>query len=1132
MQKSRLIIFFSFSMFILPLLGFGNNFISSPLFFEANQGKFNSEVIYFSYGNSVSVACYENALVFFIKDISQYVKVYFPEGHAKSITGCVPLHSYSTYFIGKANSPITIPHFKAITYQDLFTGIDLYLYEKQGNFEFDFIVQPNSNPEAVSIKFEALDIADNKWIPLNPDIDGNKIKINLQNTTLDFYTPNAFQWINGTQKSIPINLYLDDGIRFRIPKDLYNPAYPLLIDPTLLAGTYLGGNDTDRIMDVKVDTAGNIYLIGETKSPNFPTSSGSFQTTFSGGDITGDVFIAKLNPLANTLMFSTFLGGSGDDSPTSIEIDSQRNIYIAGITSSSDFPITSNAFQSGKMGNRDGFITKFNSDGSDILYSSYLGGNADDSVMDLELLSEQGIILTGWTQSYDFPVGGITSLNNSFGGSIDGFLTKFDSSFQLLWSGYIGTSGVDICKTIKSFNNYIVLGGYTSSTNFPTMQGAIQPIYGGGNYDSFLMEISDSNGSVLSSSYLGGSLIDICQAICIDGSGNIYVTGETSSTNFPVTISSFQVVYGGGERDIFITKLNPSLSQIIFSSYLGGSKTESALSIGLDSSSRVYVVGFTYSGDFPVIPGTLQPTYGGNQDAFFSCLNPNGSPLQYSTFYGGKGEEKARAVYITDSDVMYMVGETASNILPITSGTYQTSFGGGTFDGFLACIDVSVPSNEGEGQTEGSIEGSYEGSSEGEGLRVWRVAPIDRTVQSGASTTFIIGISGYMGTVNYQWQFKGLASEEYIPLLNTNSPMLGLKNIQTTDAGLYRCQVTDSQGTVISAPFRLNVSSEEGIPEGITEGIIEGGIEGITEGTTEGIIEGTSEGTTEGLIEGYNEGVSEGIPSEGEGTPIEGILEGEGEGTTYPCGFEISGSETHSPLKDMAQNLYYITVPDEGILNDIIVNVSLTHNDLRQILIQLVSPQGTEVFLLIYPAQGGTLLSNTNFDDNAEMSIADGTVPFTGSYKPIGYLGVLHGESLQGTWTLRVVDSQTGGTGYLESWKLLFNTYACPEEGTPEEGETIIYHSADTNHDFSFSLGELLRVIQIFNYGSYHCDITGEDGFGLGQGEQTCSRHSSDYLLPYWSISLPELLRIIQFFNMGGYTTCLGTEDNFCPILP
>ncbi|HOV32047.1 MAG TPA: SBBP repeat-containing protein [Candidatus Hydrogenedens sp.] len=1125
MQKSRLITLFIFIIFILPLFGFGNDFITSPLFFEANEGKFNSEVIYFSYGNSISVACYENSLVFFVKDISQYVKVYFPGGHAKSIAGSIPLRSYSAYFIGKVGCSKTVPHFKAITYQDLFPGIDLYLYEKQGNFEFDFIVQPGSNSEAISIKFESLDY--DKWIPIKPIIDDDKIKISVQNSTLSFYSPYAYQWINGLQKSIPINLYLNDGVKFYIPENLYNPDYPLLIDPTLLAGTYLGGNDIDRIMDVKVDNAGNIYLLGETKSLNFPTSSGSFHTTFSGGDITGDVFIVKLNPLANTLIFSTFLGGSGDDSPTSIEIDSQRNIYIAGITSSSDFPITPNAFQSGKIGNKDGFITKVNSDCSNILYSSYIGGSAEDSVMDLELLSEQSVILTGWTQSNDFPIGGITSLNNTFSGGIDGFLTKFDSSFHLIWSGYIGTTGVDVCKAIKSFDNYIVLGGYTTSTSFPVTQGTIQTTYAGGNYDSFLMEIFDSNGSVLSSSYLGGSLIDLCNAICVDSSGNVYAAGETSSNNFPVTISSFQVAYGGGERDAFITKLNPLLNQIIFSSYLGGSKTESALSIGLDSSSRVYVVGFTYSGDFPVIPGTLQPTYGGNQDAFFSCLNLNGSLLKYSTFYGGNREEKGRSVYITDSDVMYIVGETASNILPITSGTYQTSFGGGTFDGFLACIDVSVPSNEGEGQTEGSMEGSYEGSSEGEGLRVWLVAPIDRTVQIGASTTFIVGISGYIGTVNYQWQFKGFASEEYISLLNTNSPMLSLKSIQTIDSGLYRCQVTDSQGTVISAPFRLNVSSEEGISEGITEGIIEGGTEGITEGTTEGIIEGTIEGTMEGLIEGYNEGVV----LEGEGTPIEGILEGEGEGTTYPCGFEISGSETHSPLRDMAQNLYYITVPDEGILNDIIVNISLTHDDLRQVLIQLVSPQGTEVFLLIYPTQGGTLLSNTNFDDNAEIGIVDGTAPFTGSYKPIGYLGVLHGEGLQGTWTLRVIDSQTGGGGYLESWKLLFNTYACPEEGETTEGEIIIYHSADTNLDFSFSLGELLRVIQIFNYGGYHCDITGEDGFGLGSGEQNCSRHSSDYLLPYWSITLPELLRIIQLFNMGGYAICPDTEDGFCPII-
>jgi len=1123
MQNFRLIFFISIKILLLHLSIFGDTYNTSPLYFEPNQNHLTSDILFFSRGDSVSVACYKESLVFYIHNIQKYYKVVFSRGKTKYITGSIPLHSYSSYFLGGSTLSDRIPHYKAVHYHDVYPGIDVYLYEKDKSFKFDFLVHPHSEPSNIQIHFEILDVTNQKWVPIIPEINNNVIQIIYNDTKLEFHAPCAFQWTGGIKTKIPIHLFFDSGIKFHIPEHSYNRDSPLLIDPTLLAGTYMGGNNTDKIIDVKTDSAGNIYLLGETKSPNFPTSNGSFQPSFSGGDITGDVFVTKLNPLANSIIFSTFLGGSADDSPTSIEIDEQRNIYVTGITSSPDFPISSNAIQATKVGNRDAFITKIHSDATGLIYSSYLGGGSDESIMGFTLLPDQSIVLTGWTQSIDFPIEGSSYLNQTFsGGGLDGFLTKLNSSFQLLWSGFIGKSGVDLCKTIKNSGNNILIGGYTSSTNFPTTQGSYQPSYRGGNYDSFIMKLSGDNAFLQYSTFLGGNLIDICHSLTCDSFGNIYITGETSSNNFPVTISSFQVGYGGGERDVFITKMSPELNQIIFSSYLGGSKTESGLGISLDTSSRVYVVGYTYSGDFPVIPGTLQPSYGGNQDAFFACLNPYGTMLQYSTFYGGKGEEKARALHISSSNVMYIVGETASNLLPITSGTIQTSFGGGTLDGFLACIDISTSSNEGEGQLEGITEGTAEGSYEGEGLRVWLIAPIERTLMEGSTTTFIVGISGYSGTVNYQWQFKSVVGEEYIPILHSNSPMLTLRNIKSTSAGFYRCRVSDSSGTIFSAPFKLAVvTTSEGSPEGITEG----NTEGISEGITEGMMEGLSEGTEEGQIEGIPEGIIEGT--------IEGsVLEGNIEGAYYPCGFEINGTETHSLLRDMSQNLYSIYVPNEGVLHDLIVNISLTHDDLHQILIQLVSPRGTEVFLITYPSQGGTSLFNTYFDDKAELSIVDGVSPFTGSYKPIGYLGVLHGEDMRGTWILRIVDSQSGGRGYLESWKLVFNTLACSEEGEfiEGEGESKIFHSADINKNYSFSLIELLRVIQIFNYGGYHCDISGEDGYGLGPGNQSCNRHSSDYSLPYWSINFHELLRLIQLFNSGGYNTCQNTEDGFCPL--
>lgn len=1120
MQNFRLTFSLFTVIFIIQFFSFGKDISNLPIYFQPNQNQLISDIHYFSKGNSISLGCYENSLVFFIHNIHEYYRIVFNKSNPMSIKGNIPLPSHSIYFKGKNPSPQIIPHYKAVLYRNIYPSIDLYLYEKEGKFKFDFIVHPQAEPDTISFNFEELDTVNQKWVPVIPEIENDIIRISRDNIILYFHAPCAYQWTDGIPHEIPLHLYYEDGVKFNIPRSSYTPDRPLLIDPTLLSGTYLGGNNTDRIIDVKTDNAGNIYLVGETKSVNFPTSSGSLQSNYMGGEITGDIFITKLNSLANTLIFSTFLGGTGDDSPTSLEIDEQRNIYLAGITSSSDFPITMNAFQNIKLGNRDAFFSKISSNGTGLLYSSYLGGSSDESIMNFTFLSDQSIVFAGWTQSNDFPVRGISSLNSIFGGGgLDGFIIKFSQLFECIWSGFIGTSNIDICKAIKNFENKVIVGGYTSSINFPTTQGAFQTTYRGGNYDSFIMKLSGDNASVLSSSYLGGSLTDLCHSLTCDNYGNIYVTGETSSNNFPVTISSFQVGYGGGERDSFITKFSSDLTQIIFSTYLGGSKTEVGLDIALDSLSRIYVVGYTYSGDFPVIPGTLQPTYGGNQDAFFACLNPNGNSLQYSTFYGGKGEEKARSIYISNSNVLYMVGETASSLLPITSGTFQTSFGGGTQDGFLACIDISSPIQEGEGQTEGIIEGITEGSYEGEGLRVWLVPPIERTVTEGSTTTFTVGISGYIGTVNYQWQFKSIDGEEYVPILYSNSPMLTLRNIKTTSAGSYRCRVSDTLGTVFSSPFKLSIiTTSEGTAEGIIEGIIEGSIEGINEGIGEGLFEGT----IEGQIEGTSEGTSEG----------EVIIEGgeEGEGAFYPCRFEVNGTETHSLLKDMAQNLYYIYVPNEGTLNDLIVNISLTHDDLRQVLIQLISPKGSEIFLIIYPSQGGTALLNTYFDDNAEISILEGVSPFSGNYKPIGNLGILKGESLQGTWLLRIVDNQIGGRGYLESWKLLFNTHACPEEGSQEEGESPIFHSADTNKDYSFSLVEVLRVIQIFNFGSYHCDKNGEDGFSLGVGDTNCDRHSSDYSLPYWSITFHELLRLIQLFNMGEYTSCTDTEDGFCPI--
>ncbi|MCA1901654.1 MAG: SBBP repeat-containing protein, partial [Candidatus Hydrogenedens sp.] len=375
---------------------YGLSLTTTPLFFKPNLHRFSSDVLFYSSSTPISVACYKDSIIFHDIYSNIYLKVSFNNSNAQSISGSISLSSYSCYFdkyFNSKNVPIISPHYKAVIYKEIYPNIDLYLYENSKHFEFDFIIYPHANWNQISLNFDVL--SQNTWVPVIPKLSNNKIIITYNNSYFEFFAPCAFQWINGQKRTIPIKILNDNGINFNLSDSNFNPNYPLILDPTLLAGTYLGGNNTDKIIDVKVDSAGNIYLIGETKSPNFPTSYGVFQSNFLGGDITGDIFVTKMNPTANQILFSTFLGGSGDDSPTCLEIDSYRNIYIAGITSSSDFPITANAYQNQKRGNRDSFFVKLSSTGQNLIYSSYIGGSVDESIMSLDILPNQQVILTG-----------------------------------------------------------------------------------------------------------------------------------------------------------------------------------------------------------------------------------------------------------------------------------------------------------------------------------------------------------------------------------------------------------------------------------------------------------------------------------------------------------------------------------------------------------------------------------------------------------------------------------------------------------------------------------------------------------------------------------------------------------------
>jgi hypothetical protein len=407
----------------------------------------------------------------------------------------------------------------------------------------------------------------------------------------------------------------------------------------LLYSTYLGGSGgAGGGGGIAVDAAGNAYVTGSTNSGDFPTTPGAFQTTFGGGSLDG--FVTKLNAAGSTLLYSTYLGGSGqDEGHNGIVVDASGNAYVTGRTFSSDFPITPGAFQTTSGGGSDAFVSKLNAAGSALLYSTYLGGS-------------------NW--------------ESSEGIAID-----------------------------ASGNAYVT--GVTFSSNFPTTPGAFQTTSGGGGSrfgfeDAFVSKLNAAGSALLYSTYLGGSSFDESFGIAVDGSGNAYVTGDTGSSNFPTTPGAFRTTFGGGDFDAFVSKLNAAGSALLYSTYLGGSVVESGLGIAVDASGSAYVTGFTASSNFPTTPGAFQSTFGGGGDAFVSKLNAAGSALLYSTYLGRSDRDQGRGIAINASGNAYVRGFTASSNFPVTPGNFpvtpgafQTTSGGGDGDAFVSKFSFGIP---------------------------------------------------------------------------------------------------------------------------------------------------------------------------------------------------------------------------------------------------------------------------------------------------------------------------------------------------------------------------------------------------------------------------------------------------------
>ncbi|HLK33417.1 MAG TPA: SBBP repeat-containing protein, partial [Terriglobales bacterium] len=647
-----------------------------PLSFEPNLGQSNPEVKFLAHGNGYSLLLTGNRALLLLRQgkskdgaLAQFRMLSLDllrANPASRIAGSDRLPGISNYLLG--DNPrswhTNVPHYARVQYQSVYPGVDLVYYGRQQQLEYDFVLGPGANPDRINLRVRGA-----KGLSL--DRVGNLI-LHLPGGAIQLRKPQAYQEAGNRRQPVAAGYVLNgDRVAFRLGN--YDRRRSLVIDPQLDYLTYLGGTLNETAPKVAVDSAFNAYVAGTTNSTDFPTA-GPYQATLKG---TTNAFVTKLNAAGTGIVYSTYLGGSGTDSASGIAIDGGFNAYIAGTTNSSNFPVTpGSAFQSSPktQGINHVFVTELNSSGSGLVYSTYLSGSGVDAASGIAVGPIAGtVFVTGTTQSSDF-----ANVAKPAGrGSSQFFITKLNTSQQLtaslVYSMYLGGTSPASAVTdgggiaVDTNSNAYITGG-TNYTDLPVANAFQSTMKGAEN--AFVAKINAAGTTALFLTYLGGSGTDIGNGIGVDSAGNTYITGSTSSADFPVLASAgstlYQGSYGGGASDAFATKLAASGGSLIWSTFIGGSGDDAGLGVAVDANQNSFFTGSTTSTNLNVIRA-IQATPGGGTDAFAGKFDISGN-AQFVTYLGGSGDDRGTGVAVDVEGNSYIAGDTTSPNLATTAG--------------------------------------------------------------------------------------------------------------------------------------------------------------------------------------------------------------------------------------------------------------------------------------------------------------------------------------------------------------------------------------------------------------------------------------------------------------------------------
>lgn len=642
-----------------------------PLFFIPNRGQVDGEALFYAKASNYTLWLTREGLVFdgvrrldaepgpsarpkpgaFERDV---VRLEFlgaaPDPRLDSLE---PAGHAVSYFRGGEESGwrTSIPTSHSVLYRGLYPAVDLKIYGVEGRVEYDYVVKPGG--KVADIRF-----AYSEAVTTSVDEAGDLV-IETAFGELRHARPRCYQRRGGDKVEVAGRFRTLAENTFGFEVGAYDPDVELVIDPTVVYSTYLGGADyRDTLCSIAVDAQGSAYVTGWSASTNYPVKK-AVQSKMKGW---WDIVVSKVKPLGRELVYSTYLGGSDEEEGRAIAVDKTGAAYITGFTDSTDFPLK-NPFPSAPA-RGDVVVCKIAPSGSSLVFSTRLGGQYGETGNSIAVGADGSVYVAGMTASDDFPL--VNPVQSEAKDHSEAFVSKLNASGgALVYSTFLGGEGNDFAYDIVvDASGAAFVAGVTWAPDFP-VKNALTPAFRG-NGDGFLAKLVPAGNALAFSTFFGGAQEDRIYALALDPAGAVYIGGTTRSTDFPVK-NAFQKKFGGGLRDAFAAKVSATGKGLLFSTYLGGSDMDDGYGIAVNAAGNVYLAGSSHSLNFPLKKSLKGSAAYGQEDIFLTKFERSGAKVVYSTFYGGPkySDDRAYDVCLDALGQVYLTGITGSESFPL-----------------------------------------------------------------------------------------------------------------------------------------------------------------------------------------------------------------------------------------------------------------------------------------------------------------------------------------------------------------------------------------------------------------------------------------------------------------------------------